>query len=40
MSVVFAVADSKVFLRHNPIKIFFLTKLKKERKEKENRESN
>jgi hypothetical protein len=39
MSVVFAVADSKFFLRHNLIKIFFLTKLKKgEKRERKQRE--
>jgi hypothetical protein len=40
MSVVFVVVDSKVvFLRHNPIQIFFLTKLKKgEKRERKQRE--
>jgi hypothetical protein len=39
MSVVFVVADSKVFLRHNTIKKKFLTKLKKgEKREKKQRE--
>ena len=39
MSVVFAVAYSSFFLKHKPIKIIFLTKLKKgvkrERKQRE-----
>jgi hypothetical protein len=39
MSVVFAVSDSKVFLRHNPIKIVVLTKFKKgEKRERKQRE--
>jgi hypothetical protein len=38
MSVVFAVADSKVFLRHNPIKIICLTKLKKRREKRKKTE--
>jgi hypothetical protein len=39
MSVAFTIADSKVILRHNPIKIICVTKLKKgEKRERKQRE--